>query len=130
MPSLPNAVVAAGFLIGLGFGVVGLLSGFCLTSGLRNWWIQGDGRMIRTFALALATAIFATQLLAGDGVVDLTKSIYLLPSFSAPVMLFGGLLFGYGMVMANACPRARWCCWGAEICARSPWSPRLRSPRR
>jgi uncharacterized membrane protein YedE/YeeE len=104
LPSLPNAVVAAGFLIGLGFGVVGLLSGFCLTSGLHNWWIQGDGRMIRTFALALATAIFATQLLAGGGVVDLTKSIYLLPSFSAPVMLFGGLLFGYGMVMANACP--------------------------
>ena len=31
------------------------------------------------------------------------KSIYLQPSFSAPVMFFGGLLFGYGMVLSNGC---------------------------
>jgi hypothetical protein len=48
--------------------------------------------------------MFGTQWLAADGIVDLGKSIYLLPSFSAPVMLLGGVLFGYGMVMANACP--------------------------
>jgi uncharacterized protein len=36
-------------------------------------------------------------------VVDLGKSIYLQPSFSAPLMFFGGLLFGYGMVLSNGC---------------------------
>src|SRR6202034_3156919 len=41
------------------------------------------------------------QLLAARGVVDLAKSIYLQPSFSAPLMFGGGLLFGYGMVLAN-----------------------------
>jgi uncharacterized protein len=101
--SIPNVVIAAGFLIGLCFGIVGLMSGFCLMSGLRNWWTQGDGRMIRTFALAAAVAIVATQLLAIAGLVDLDKSIYLQPSFSAPLILFGGILFGYGMVAANAC---------------------------
>src|SRR5258708_33057999 len=35
--------------------------------------------------------------------VDLGKSIYLQASFSAPLMFFGGLLFGYGMVLANGC---------------------------
>ena len=35
--------------------------------------------------------------------VDLGKSIYLQPSFSAPVMFLGGLLFGYGMVLSNGC---------------------------
>jgi uncharacterized protein len=98
-----NIVILAGFLIGLVFGAVGLLSGFCLTSGLRNWWTQGDGRMVRTFALALAVAIAGTQLLAVRGLVDLGQSIYLQPSFSAPLMLFGGMMFGYGMVAANAC---------------------------
>jgi hypothetical protein len=39
----------------------------------------------------------------GGGLVDLGKSIYLQPSFSAPLMFFGGLLFGYGMVMSNGC---------------------------
>ena len=98
-----NIVVIGGLLIGLVYGSVGLLSGFCLLSSLRGWWADGDGRLIRTFALALAVAISAAQLLATGGFVDLGKSIYLQPSFSAPLMFFGGLLFGYGMVMSNGC---------------------------
>jgi uncharacterized protein len=98
-----NIVVGAGLLIGLAYGVVGLLSGFCLLSGLRGWWAEGDSRLIRTFALALAVAVAATQLLAGYGAVDLSKSVYLQPSFSAPLMFAGGVLFGYGMVLANGC---------------------------
>jgi uncharacterized protein len=103
MPAGFNIVVGAGLLIGLTYGVVGLLSGFCLLSGLRGWWAEGDSRLIRTFALALAVAVVATQLLAGCGAVDLSKSVYLQPSFSAPLMFAGGLLFGYGMVLANGC---------------------------
>jgi uncharacterized membrane protein YedE/YeeE len=103
MPADFNIVVGAGLLIGLAYGVVGLLSGFCLLSGLRGWWAEGDSRLIRTFALALAVAVVATQLLAGYGAVDLAKSGYLQPSFSAPLMFAGGVLFGYGMVLANGC---------------------------
>ena len=103
MTPIPNIVIFAGLLIGVIFGAVGLLSGFCLTSGLRNWWTQGDGRLVRSFALALAVAIAGTQSLAAHGLVDLSQSIYLQPTFSAPLMLFGGLMFGYGMVAANAC---------------------------
>jgi uncharacterized protein len=79
------------------------LSGFCLLSGLRGWWAEGDSRLIRTYALALGVAISATQLLAAGGLVELGKSIYLQPSFSAPLMFAGGLLFGYGMVLSNGC---------------------------
>jgi uncharacterized protein len=98
-----NIVVMAGLAIGLVYGSIGLLSGFCLMSGLRGWWAEGDGRLIRTYALALGVAIAASQLLAAGGIVDLGKSIYLQPSFSAPLMFFGGLLFGYGMVLSNGC---------------------------
>ena len=103
MAAVPNIVLYAAALIGVVFGIAGLLSGFCLTSGLRNWWQEGDGRLIRSFALALAIAIAGTQALAGAALVDLGQSIYLQPSFSAALILFGGLLFGYGMVAANAC---------------------------
>lgn len=103
MPPDFNVVTAAGLLIGLAYGMVGLLSGFCLLSSLRGWWAEGDSRLIRTFALALAVALVATQLLAGLGGVDLSKSVYLQPSFSAPLMFAGGMLFGYGMVLANGC---------------------------
>ena len=103
MDSAANIVVFAGLLIGLAYGAVGLLSGFCLMSSLRGWWAQGDSRLIRTYALALGVAISATQLLAAGNIVDLGKSIYLQPSFSAPLMFVGGLLFGYGMVLSNGC---------------------------
>jgi uncharacterized membrane protein YedE/YeeE len=103
MDSGANIVVYAGLLIGLAYGAVGLLSGFCLMSSLRGWWAQGDSRLIRSYALALGVAIVATQLLAGSGLVDLAKSIYLQRSFSVPLMFFGGLLFGYGMVLSNGC---------------------------
>ncbi|GAC1504281.1 MAG: hypothetical protein NVS2B1_14070 [Bradyrhizobium sp.] len=103
MESAANVVVYAGLLIGLLYGAVGLLSGFCLMSSLRGWWAKGDSRLVRTYALALGVAIAATQLLAAGGFVDLGKTIYLQPSFSAPLMFAGGLLFGYGMVLANGC---------------------------
>ena len=103
MLTFTTIVLLSGFAIGLAFGVVGLLSGFCLTSGLRNWTTRGDGVLVRTFALAAGAAVIGAQLLAASGLVDLGKSIYLQPSFSAPLILFGGLIFGYGMVLANAC---------------------------
>jgi uncharacterized protein len=103
MPTPANTVILAGLLIGLVYGAVGLLSGFCLMSSLRGWWAQGDSRLVRTYALALGIAIAATQLLAARQAVDLGKSIYLQPTFSAPLMFFGGVLFGYGMVLSNGC---------------------------
>ena len=103
LPSDFNIVIAAGLLIGLAYGAVGLLSGFCLLSSLRGWWAEGDSRLVRTFALAIAVALVVSQLLAGYGAVDLARSVYLQSSFSAPLMFAGGLLFGYGMVLANGC---------------------------
>jgi hypothetical protein len=100
----PNqTAILSGLVIGLLYGSIGLLSGFCMMSSLRGLWAEGDGRLARTFALAMGVAIAASQLLAARGSVDLGKSIYLQPSFSVPVMFFGGLLFGYGMVLSNGC---------------------------
>ena len=100
---MPEVSVSAGFAIGLAFGVVGLLSGFCLLSSLRDWWTAGDGRKVRSYAIALAVAIIGVQVLAGAGLIDTGKSLYLQPSFSAPLLFAGGLLFGLGMVLSNGC---------------------------
>lgn len=96
-------VILAGLVIGLIYGAVGLLSGFCLMSSMRGFLAGGDGRLVRTYALAIAVAIGVSQFLAGYGMVDLGKSIYLQPTFSVPVLFLGGLLFGYGMVLSNGC---------------------------
>src|SRR6266436_5407036 len=96
-------VILSGLAIGLIYGAIGLVSGFCLMSSLRGWWADGDGRLVRTYALSMGTGVVASQLLATFDLVDLGKSIYLQPTFSAPLMFLGGVLFGYGMVMSNGC---------------------------
>lgn len=96
-------VIIGGLLIGLVFGGVGQRSGFCLLSGLRHWWRQRDGRKLRAFALAAAAAIAGTQLLVAAGAVSLEQSLYLQPEFSWLLVPLGGLLFGYGMTLANGC---------------------------
>jgi len=96
-------IILSALVIGLIYGSVGLLSGFCMMSSLRGWWAEGDDRLVRTYALAIGIAVAATQWLTAAGFVDIGKSIYLQASFSAPVMFFGGMLFGYGMVLSNGC---------------------------
>ncbi|MGX1321041.1 putative membrane protein YedE/YeeE [Bradyrhizobium sp. USDA 377] len=103
MESSAQLVILAGLVIGLVYGAVGLLSGFCLMSSMRGFLAEGDGRLVRTYALAIAVAIAASQFLVGNGMVDLGKSIYLQRSFSPAVLFLGGLLFGYGMVLSNGC---------------------------
>src|SRR3981189_1778760 len=99
--SAASIVVLAGLAIGRVYGAIGPPSRLCLLSSLRGWWAEGDGRLVRTYALAIGVAIAASQLLAASGVVDLAKSIYLQPAFSAPVMFVGGPLVGYGLGRAN-----------------------------
>ncbi|MFB6462152.1 YeeE/YedE family protein [Bradyrhizobium tunisiense] len=103
MEASAQLVVLAGLVIGLIYGAVGLLSGFCLMSSMRGWLGEGDGRLVRTYALAIGVAIAASQFLAGKGMVDLGRTIYLQQTFSVPVLFLGGLLFGYGMVLSNGC---------------------------
>ena len=59
-------VVLSALVIGLIYGVVGLLSGFCMMSSLRGWWADGDGRLVRTYALAMGIGIAASQGLASE----------------------------------------------------------------
>ena len=93
----------AGLAIGLAFGFAARATGFCLVSGLRGWWVTGERAKMRAFALALAVALAASQMLDLAGLVDLRRSLYAQGAFSPAVVLCGGLMFGYGMVLANGC---------------------------
>ncbi len=97
------AVIWGGLAIGAGFGIAGRLSGFCLLSGLRGAAYEGDGRMIRCFALALAVALVGTQALVAAGVIDVGRSVYARPVFSPLLIFAGGAIFGAGMALANGC---------------------------
>lgn len=96
-------VLWGGFFIGLAFGALAQRSEFCLTGGLRECWTEGKPRRAAVFLFAIAVAIVSTALVASRSGVDLRQSIYLQPSFSWLLIPLGGLLFGYGMILARAC---------------------------
>lgn len=96
-------VLWAGLLIGLVFGACGQATGFCLQRGLVERWSGKAGNKLQAFALALAVALLGTQALSVLGLVDLSKSLYLMPSYSWLLLPVGGLMFGYGMGLANGC---------------------------
>ncbi len=93
----------SGLLIGLLFGITVQATGFCLNRALREKWSQISTAKMGAFSLAVGVAILGAQTLHASGVVDLSTAIYLSPTFSWLLVPFGGLLFGYGMMLANGC---------------------------
>lgn len=98
-----TAVLWGGALLGFAYGAAAQWSRFCFYRGLANLWQQGDSLKLRAFMLAMAVALLSSQLLALQTGLDLTQTHYHQRSPSLPLLLIGGVLFGYGMHLANAC---------------------------
>ncbi len=63
----------------------------------------GDGNRLRAWLLAMAVAIFSTQLLLGFAIVDVRKAVYLTAPLNLAALVIGGLMFGIGMMLAQGC---------------------------
>ncbi len=96
-------VIWLGLAIGLVYGVVAQVSGFCLNSAFRQQLMSNNGTKLRAFALAMLVAMFGSQLLDAAGVIDLSQSIYQTPQASWALTVLGGVLFGFGMIRARGC---------------------------
>ncbi|MER2606334.1 MAG: YeeE/YedE family protein [Siculibacillus sp.] len=97
------SLALGGLIIGIVFGAVVQRTNFCTMGSLSDWQNFGDTRRLRSWWLATATAIAGVQILRGLGVVDPTRSMYLMPTFDWAGAVIGGLLFGFGMVFAGGC---------------------------
>lgn len=98
-----QVLIGSGLLIGMAFGAIGQWSGFCLNRSLKEFWQSGSSHKAQSFALALAIAILGTQIFVYLEWIDITRSLYRAPSFSWLLVPIGGVLFGYGMMLANGC---------------------------
>ena len=98
-----TAVLWGGALLGFAYGAAAQWSRFCFYRGLANLWQTGNSLKLRAFLLAMAVALLSSQLLALKTGLDLTQTHYHQRSPSLLLILFGGVVFGYGMHLANAC---------------------------
>ena len=93
----------SGLIIGVLFGINGQWSGFCLNRALKEGWDSGAKQKAQSFALALVVSIIGAQTLSALEIVDLSTSIYRGNGASWLFVILGGLMFGYGMMLANGC---------------------------
>src|SRR5687767_2732941 len=89
--------------IGIVFGAVVQRSHFCTMGCVSDAVLFGSFRRARIWALAIAAALVGTQACAWSGLIDLSTTAYRqMPLFWLGSLL-GGLLFGFGMVLAGGC---------------------------
>lgn len=101
----PAALVAiGGAIIGLVFGYTVFRTNFCAMGAVADIVAMGDHRRMRAWVLAAAVAIAGSQLLDGFGYADLDQSFYTTPSLNWLAAIVGGVIFGFGMVLAGGCP--------------------------
>ncbi|HQR72753.1 MAG TPA: YeeE/YedE family protein [Burkholderiaceae bacterium] len=101
--ALSRIVLAATFALAFVFGAIVQRTGFCTMGGLADVVSYGDWTRLRQWLLAMAVAIFGTTLLDVAGLIDVGKSFYTTPRFTPVAYAAGGVLFGFGMVLAGGC---------------------------
>lgn len=95
--------VGSGLAAGIVLGIAGRAGRFCTLAMLEDAFFASDFRRLKSFALAAAVALIATQALDSFGLVDLTQSIYLTSSIGFGGAIIGGLMFGIGMALVGTC---------------------------
>jgi uncharacterized membrane protein YedE/YeeE len=99
----PALVAWLAFALAFVFGAVANRVNFCTMGAVSDIVNYGDGRRMRMWVLAIAVAMAGTAVLAMQGLVDPSKSIYTGKAVAWVSCLTGGFLFGFGMTLASGC---------------------------
>ena len=91
------------FALSCGLGAIMQRTHFCTLGAVADWVNMGDLTRMRMWLFAIAIAIIGTGILAGTGLIDLSRSLYTGPKLLWLSNLTGGLCFGVGMVLASGC---------------------------
>jgi uncharacterized membrane protein YedE/YeeE len=93
----------AGLLLGVAVGAIAQVTTFCSVGAVADIVLAGDWRRMRSWLMALATALLGTQGLSAAGLADIGDNPYGLTPLAWPTVLAGSLAFGFGMAQAGGC---------------------------
>lgn len=100
---LTQQVLWAFFLGGLALGVICQRTHFCTMGAVSDVVHLGDWTRARQWLLAIGVAVMGFAWLSDQGLIDATKTLYFSTRISWASSAVGGLMFGYGMVIASGC---------------------------
>ena len=98
-----TVLAAGGAVIGMAFGFFAQRSRFCLRAAVIEFWHARFGDKLSVWLLAFSAAVVAVQGLALAGGLDTSAARQIAARGSLSGAIFGGVMFGIGMVMTRGC---------------------------
>ena len=103
LPGLTAQVLWASFALAAVFGAIAQRTHFCTMGAVADIVNIGDWTRMRMWLLAIAVAMLGFNLMVGLGWVQAGQSVYAVPRLIWLSNIVGGLMFGFGMVLASGC---------------------------
>jgi uncharacterized membrane protein YedE/YeeE len=101
--AIASQVLWAAFALAVVFGAIAQRTHFCTMGAVADIVNIGDWSRMRMWGLAIGVAMIGFNTMVALGWIDAGKSIYAGPRVIWLSNAFGGLLFGFGMVLASGC---------------------------
>ena len=103
LTALTQEVLVAFFLGGLLLGVISQRTHFCTMGAISDVVHMGDWTRARQWLVAMGVAMLGFAALSDLGHIDPSKTLYASARLMWLSTALGGLMFGYGMVIASGC---------------------------
>lgn len=103
LQSLGTQVLWAAFALGLLFGAIAQRTHFCTMGAVADVVNIGDWSRLRMWVLAIGVAMLGFNAMVALGWLRAADSLYAAPQWLWLSQIVGGLMFGFGMVLASGC---------------------------
>jgi hypothetical protein len=103
LTALNTWVLSLAFVLSLLFGAMAQRTHFCTMGAISDVVNIGDWTRMRQWSLAIGVAMIGFAVMAYLGIIDPAKTIHASTRWLWLSGAVGGLLFGFGMVLASGC---------------------------
>ncbi len=103
LSTLNAQVLWASFILSAIFGAIAQRTHFCIMGAVSDIVNMGDSTRMRMWAAAMGVGMIGFFALASAGYIDPSKTLYASSRIIWLSALVGGLMFGFGMVLASGC---------------------------
>jgi uncharacterized protein len=103
LPGLTQQVLWAAFALSVAFGAIAQRTHFCTMGAVADIVNMGDWSRMRMWVLAIGVAILGFNSMVALDWVQAKDTVYAGPRLLWLSATVGGLMFGFGMVLASGC---------------------------
>ena len=103
LPRLLTQVLSLAFALAVVFGAIAQRTHFCTMGAVADIVNMGDWVRMRMWLLAIGVATLGFNAMVAMGWVQAANSLYAAPRLLWLSHSVGGLMFGFGMVLASGC---------------------------